>query len=80
MSSLRRFGNNEVAEENEATETDIFQQQKKTIDTLINVLERQGAVPAQPVYVTQTQPAKPTNYLLYIGMAALAFLFFKGKK
>ena len=64
--------------DNEATETDIFQQQKKTIDTLINVLEQQGG-PAQPVYVSPPAPpaAKPTNYLLYAGLALGAIIFFK---
>lgn len=64
--------------ENQATETDIFQQQKKTIDTLIEVLDRQGGQPAQPVYLASPEPpAKPPNYLLYIGLAIAAFILFK---
>ncbi len=67
------------ADENKATETDIFQQQKKTIDTLIEVLEKQGGE-QQPVYVSPPAPtAKPPNYLLYIGLAIGAFILFKGK-
>ncbi len=63
---------------NETTETDIFQQQKKTIDTLIEVLERQGGQQAQPVYLSApAQPAKPTNYLLYAGLAIAAIILFK---
>ena len=70
------------ATETTATETDIFQQQKKTIDTLIDVLERQGAMQTQPVYVTQTaEPAKKSpNYILYVGLAVAAFVLFKGFK
>lgn len=67
-----------MAEENQATETDIFQQQKKTIDTLIDVLERQGGQPVQPVYVSPPAPAaKPPNYLLYAGLAIGAIFLFK---
>ena len=63
----------------EPTETDIFQQQKKTIDTLIQVLEKQGG-PQQPVYVSPPAPAaKPPNYLLYAGLAIGAIILFKGK-
>ena len=65
--------NNEV----EPTETDIFQQQKKTIDTLIEVLERQGGQQVQPVYVSQAaQTTKPPNYLLYVGLAIAGILIF----
>jgi len=64
--------------DNQATETDIFQQQKKTIDTLIEVLERREGQLAQPVYVSPPAPAaKPPNYLLYIGLAIAAFFLFK---
>ena len=78
------YGNNQMAEttKNGTTETDIFQQQKKTIDTLINVLEQQGAQPPQIVYAQQPQTAEqqPKNYILYIGLGILAFLILrKGK-
>lgn len=66
--------------ETETTETDIFQQQKKTIDTLIDVLEKQGGPQVQPVYVSPPAPtAKPPNYILYIGLAIGAIILFKGK-
>jgi len=65
-------------EENQTTETDIFQQQKKTIDTLIDVLAKQGGPGAQPVFL---QPAaepqtKSPNYLLYIAIGAVGLLLF----
>jgi hypothetical protein len=63
-----------------ATETDIFQQQKKTIDTLIDVLAKQGTGQPQIVY---TQPAAEEskqaapNYVLYIvlGIVGIILLF-----
>ncbi len=59
----------------EATETDIFEQQKKTIDTLINVLDKQGS--AQPQQIVYSQPAaaeptaSPPNYMLYVAAAGI---------
>jgi len=66
-------------EETEPTKTDIFQQQKKTIDTLVDVLEREGASrPQQIVYSTPAPPpAKPTNYLLYVVIAAVAVILLR---
>ncbi|MBW8003346.1 MAG: hypothetical protein FVQ80_15255 [Planctomycetes bacterium] len=61
------------------TETDIFQQQKKTIDTLINVLETQPAT-LQPQYIYATPaPAQKQspNYLLWAGLGLLLFLTVK---
>jgi hypothetical protein len=70
--------------ESEATETDIFQQQKKTIDTLIDVLAKQGTGQPQIIY---TQPAAEEpkqaapNYILYIVLGIVAIiLIFKIKK
>ncbi len=64
--------------ETETTETDIFQQQKKTIDTLIEVLEKQGGQQVQPVYVSPPAPAaKPPNYLMYAGLVLGAIILFK---
>ena len=64
--------------ETEPTQTDIFQQQKKTIDTLVNILAEQGSQPQQIVYAAPAeQQAKPPNYLLYIGIGILAILLFK---
>jgi hypothetical protein len=56
-----------------ATETDIFQQQKKTIDTLIDVLAKQGTGQPQIVY---TQPAAEKkqatpNYVLYLAIGVV---------
>jgi hypothetical protein len=56
-----------------ATETDIFQQQKKTIDTLIDVLAKQGTGQPQIVY---TQPAAEEkqatpNYVLYLAIGVV---------
>ncbi len=63
----------------EATETDIFQQQKKTIDLLYDVLQRQQSEPTQPTYVTPIQQTKPApNYVLYIAIGALAIWLLKG--
>ena len=70
-----------MADENNDTETqtDIFQQQKKTIDTLIDVLERQGSQQPQTVYVAQdAEKQKPTpNYLVYAAVGLGLILFFK---
>ena len=66
----------------EPTETDIFQQQKKTIDTLVQVLAEQGVaqpqLPPQVVYGAPAEPAKAApNYLIYLAVGVLAILFFK---
>ncbi len=60
-----------------ATETDIFQQQKKTIDTLVNVLQEQTQQVTQPVYVSPAPAQSTPNYVLYIGLAIAAMFFFK---
>lgn len=63
----------------EATETDIFQQQKKTIDLLYDVLQRQQSGTTQPTYVTPIQQTKPTpNYVLWIAIGVGAFWLLKG--
>ncbi len=69
--------NNNNNNNDTATATDIFQQQKKTIDTLVNVLDRQVSAQLQPVYVSGPAQAKPINYLLYAGIAIFAFMFLK---
>jgi len=67
----------------EPTKTDIFQQQKKTIDTLVQVLAEQGvAQPQQPpqqiVYAAAAEPAKKApSYLTYLAVGVLAILLFK---
>ena len=68
--------NNNETTETEPTQTDIFQQQKKTIDTLVDVLERQGVgQPQQIIYATPAEPVKKSpNYLLYIGIGLAAFV------
>ncbi len=69
----------EETTENEATETDIFQQQKQTIDLLYDVLQRQQGEITQPTYVTRIQQTKPApNYILYIAIGALAIWLLKG--
>lgn len=68
-----------MAEEN-VTATDIHKQQVKTIDTLIDVLEKQGAAQApQIIYAKQPEQVekKPPNYLMYIGLAIVGILLFK---
>ena len=65
--------------ENNVTETDIFQQQKKTIDLLYDVLQRQQTDTTQPTYVTPIQQTKPApNYILYIAIGGLAIWLLKG--
>lgn len=68
-----------MPEDTELTQTDIFQQQKKTIDTLVQVLAEQGvSQPQQIVYGPPAEPAeKPPNYLIYLAVGVLAILFFK---
>ena len=68
--------------ETEPTQTDIFQQQKKTIDTLIDVLERQGAGPPQQMVFAAPAPKsekKTPDYLKWIAIAAVMFFLLKGK-
>lgn len=70
-------------DETEPTQTDIFQQQAKTIDTLYEVLQKQAsAQPQQIIYASPTEPAeKPApNYLLWIGIAVVVLTFFKRGK
>jgi len=61
---------NETTETTEATETDIFQQQKKVIDTLVNELARQAGRSEQIIYTSPTAERKvqAPNYLLYGGL------------
>ncbi len=64
----------------EATETDIFQQQAKTIDLLYDVLQRDTTQQTSPTYVTQPQQTKPApNYLPYIVVGAVLLFLWKGK-
>lgn len=65
-------------EPEQTTETDIFQQQKKTIETLTDVLEKQGEAQGDVVYV-QPPPAEaaPKNYVLYIVLAGIAYLILR---
>lgn len=76
--------NNNNDTEVEPTQTDIFQQQKKTIDTLIDVFEKQQTVlPQQIIYAQTAQPEqkKTKNYILYIAIGIVAiYLLKKGKK
>ncbi len=68
-----------MAEETTATETDIFMQQKKVIDTLVNEFARQSQAQTQPVYVSPPAPPaqKSPNYILYAGLAIVAIFLFK---
>ena len=64
-----------------ATDTDIFQQQSKTIELLYDVLQRQSGTTQQPTYVTAPQQTKPApNYLLYAAIAIGGFFLLKGLK
>ena len=63
-------------EETEATETDIFHQQEKTIDLLYDVLQAKVGQSAPISYVSPAEPQdRPPNYIAYIG-AALIFIYF----
>ena len=69
-----------MAEETVQTKTDIFMQQKKTIETLQDVLSKQGAgQPQQIVYASPAeQPAeKSPNYLLYAAIAVVAIILLR---
>jgi len=74
-------GTSSSAAEDEATKTNIFQQQEGTIKLLTDVLQNQGTGQS-PVYVSapadaeQAAPKSP-NYLLGLGIAAAAFLLLK---
>ena len=69
----------EETSETEATKTDIFQQQQKTIYLLQDVLRDQQSEVTQPTYVTPIQQTKPApNYVLYIVIGALAIWLLKG--
>ncbi len=70
----------EVDEEiQDATNTDIFQQQAKTIDLLYDVLQRDTGQQTSPTYVTQPQQTKPApNYLPYIAIGVVLLFFWKG--
>lgn len=61
----------------EPTQTDIFQQQKKTIDTLVQVLAEQGITQQQVIYDRPPELTKPPNYLIYLAVGVLAILLFK---
>ena len=67
-----------VAEQ--ATETDIFQQQKQTIELLYDVLRSQQSESPAPTYVspisTQTKPVP--NYLLWAGIGIGLYMLLKG--
>jgi len=69
-----------MAEENLATETDIFQQQKKTIETLQDVLVQKQALGPQIVYASPSpEPTtKSPNYVMWIGIG-LGFLILTRK-
>ncbi len=70
--------NEEEQKEDIATETDIFQQQRKTIDTLMDVLDRQGGAATQEIVYVQPQEEKePPNYILYIGIGLAAMFLLK---
>lgn len=63
----------------EVTKTDIFQQQKSTIDTLIDVFSK-GDSGSQPqiMYAPAAQEEKkPTNYILYVGLALAAYFLLR---
>lgn len=68
-----------MAEENGATETDIFQSQKEMIKTLADVLERQGAQPGQVIYATPQEEKPAPNYVLYIALAVIGYLLLRKK-
>lgn len=64
----------------EPTKTDVFQQQKQTIDTLIDVLERQGSSQSpQVIYSPQVkkQQKPATNYVLIAAVIAGLWLLTK---
>ena len=56
-------------------------EQAKQISTLIDELDKKGKATAQPIYVTQEAlETKKPNYILYAGIAIIAFILLKGKK
>ena len=67
-----------MAEETEVeiSPTDVFQQQEKTIQTLVDVMSsQQGQVVFAPA--APAAPAKAPNYLLYAGIAVAAIYLLK---
>ena len=60
---------------------DIFYAQQQIVDALDKVLNKQQSDTAGTVYVQPQAIAQPTNYLLYIGIAAgiLALWYFLRK-
>ncbi len=68
-----------IEAENKGSETDIFHQQEKTIDTLYDVMQRQQSETTQPTYVTPIQQSKSApNYLLWLAIGAGAIWLLKG--
>jgi len=63
--------------------TDIFKQQESFNTSIMKVIEGMGGS-STPTYVTATQPqkeeTKSTNYMLYAGIAFIAYWFFIRKK
>jgi len=55
-------------------------EQAKRLSTLVDELDKKAGATTQPIYVTQEAPAQKTNYMLYAGIAIVAFIFLKGKK
>lgn len=64
-------------EEEKQKQTDEFYSREQVIKTLADVLEQQES---QTVYVQPAPGVKPTNYVLYIGLAIAGFILFKGFK
>ena len=68
------------------TDTDVFQQQEKTIKLLYDVLQNQLNQTQQPVYVSAAQPAQTEtpkatpNYLIWIAVAMVGFLLMEKTK
>ena len=67
-------------DETTATETDIFKQQEQTINLLYDVLQTKMNQPPAVTYVTakpETATKATPNYLLYGGMALIAYLLLR---
>ena len=67
----------------EATKTDIFQQQSKTIELQQKLLSSQLSQPSQVIYATPAAPqGKPSpNYSMWlVGAVGFYFFFLRGKK
>ncbi len=70
----------EETETTDATETDIFKQQEKTIDLLYDVLQAKiGQQPAISYVSPATPDSRPPNYIAYAGAALIVIyvLFMK---